>query len=651
MASGAPLRIQLLGGFAVSRDQERAVAVAARKTRALLAYLALGAGRAHDREKLCNLLWSDRGDKQARDSLRQALMELRDVFAGLQPSPLLTDHDKISLGGVDIEVDAIEFETLAGSSDPNDLRRAAELYDGDLLDGIGVKDPVFEEWLASERRRYRDVAISVLRKLLDHEKGATASAVAQRLLALDPSQEEGHRALMRAHAETGDIAAALRQYQTCRDILRRDLDISPSSQTEALHRQIKDQATTQRTRDHVPDAAIDALQPQSASMSKPSIAVLPFSNLSGDPEQQYFSDGITEDIITELSRYRSLFTIARNSSFQYRDKAVDARQIARELGAQYLVEGSVRKMANRVRITAQLVSGLSGHHLWSGRYDRDLLDIFAVQDEVVQTIASTLEGRLAANIAEKLRSKPTESMAAYECFLRARVYMATLETAAAEPLLQRAIELDPDYAQAYGWLGFLYEVRWFFDLKAELLDRALAYAQKGVALDESDAVCHGALSEAYLFRRQFDLAGLHSRRAMELNPGNALTILLHAQYLSRFGRINDALEHFDVALLHDPFPGGNYWETRSVATMAARRYEETIEATSRMTRLFSWNHAYIAACYAQLGDVEHAQAEVAKVLQMQPDFTIARYMLMEPFKNPADAEPLLEGLRKAGLPE
>jgi DNA-binding SARP family transcriptional activator len=221
------LQIKLLGGFGVRLDPGEVVDIASRKTRALLAYLALPAGRAHTRDRLTGLLWSDRGDKQARDSLRQALSELGRTLDAADRPPLVKNRDTIALDIDATEVDAMAFERLAVSEAAGQLRHAANLYAGDLLDGFGVPDSAFEDWLRFQRQRLRDLATTVLKKLLTHDTGASAIAIAQRLLALDPLQEEGHRALMRLHAEAGEIAVALRQYDLCRDLLQRELGVAP----------------------------------------------------------------------------------------------------------------------------------------------------------------------------------------------------------------------------------------------------------------------------------------------------------------------------------------------------------------------------------------------------------------------------------------
>jgi len=400
-------------------------------------------------------------------------------------------------------------------------------------------------------------------------------------------------------------------------------------------------------------AAVPAVAPSApkAISGKPSIAVLPFTNMSGDPEQEYFSDGFTEDIITELSRFRSLFVIARNSSFQYKGKNVDVRRVARELGVQYVVEGSVRRMVNRVRITAQFIDTATGNHLWSERFDRTLEEIFAVQDEVVRTIVATLESRLAATIAAQARRKPSEHLGAYDLVLQARNFINTFDTAAAEPLLRRAIDLDPTYAQAHAWLAAAFWIRYFSETRASLLDESIELARRSVALDPNDAYCHSALGEAHLFRREFDEAGVSMERALALNPSDPQVIAIHAHWLSRVGRSDEALSEYDLVLQRDPFPPSWYWEGRAIALFALRRYEQAIQSVRRMDRLYFWDYAGLAGFFARLGRTAEARAAASEVLKMKPDFTIRAMMLQEPWKNPADIEHEVDSLRKAGLPD
>jgi TolB-like protein len=500
------LRLKVLGGFEARIGPGEPLDIATRKTRALLAYLALPPGRAHARDKLTGLLWSDRGDEQARNSLRQALTELGRILTGIEPSPLVKGRDTLSLDREAVEVDAMLFERLAASPDAGDLGRAAAMYAGDLLDGFGVRDPAFEEWLRDERQRYRELALAALKKLVNCQTGANALAVAQRLLALAPLQEEVHRTVMRLHAEAGDVAAALRQYDTCCSTLKRELDITPSPETEALHRRIRDRATARPDSDYIAASANALRQPTMTGRSKPSIAVLPFRNLSGDLEQQYFSDGITEDIITELSRFRQLFVIARNSSFQYRGKDVDVRRVGRELGVQYVVEGSIRKAAERVRITAQLTDAATGNHLWAERYDRDYHDVFAVQDEVTQTIVSTLVVRLEDEGLASAKRKPPASMQAYDYWLRGKNCLDLWTKPAnveAREFFEKAIAIDPGYARAYAGLALTYEWAAYYSAwgggDPMLHERAEALALKAATLDTS----HTAISSPVAMRKHW----------------------------------------------------------------------------------------------------------------------------------------------------
>jgi TolB-like protein len=289
---------------------------------------------------------------------------------------------------------------------------AARLYEGELLDGIAIRDSTFEEWLDAERGKLRETAIGSLTRLLERQTGPEAIATGQRLLAFDPLREASQRALMRAYAAQGRRDQALRQYRACCDLLRKELQIEPSKETEALRRAIK-AGGGQAEPGQSHETAESERRPALPLPDRPSIAVLPFVNMSADPEQTYFADGLTEDLITDLSRVPGLFVIARNSSFAYKGTAVDVRQIARDLGVQYVLEGSARRAASRVRINVQLIDALCGGHIWVDRFDRNLVDIFAVQDEVVAKIVEALAGRLtAAGLRE--RYKPV-SLEAYDC--------------------------------------------------------------------------------------------------------------------------------------------------------------------------------------------------------------------------------------------
>jgi TolB-like protein/tetratricopeptide (TPR) repeat protein len=393
-----------------------------------------------------------------------------------------------------------------------------------------------------------------------------------------------------------------------------------------------------------------------ASISKvapgrPSIAVLPFDNMSGDAEQQYFSDGITEDIITELSRFRTFVVIARNSSFQFRDKASDVRRVARELGAQYVLEGSVRKAGTALRVTAQFIEGATGSHLWAERYDCSLEDVFRVQDELVHRIVGRLEGRLAASLAEKARTKSAPNLAAYDFVLQARAQLNNQNgAAAAEPLLARAMQLDPGYAQTYTWLAHTWMLKYFFDSRPEVLDQAVEYGRMAVKRDEDDGQCHMTLGNALVFQRQFEQAGAHLERALILNPSDALILGSYSHWLLRVGRIDEALAGLEEVVRRDPFPPAYIVETIAIAQMQAQRYAEAIKTIRGLREWQPWNYAYLAGCYAALGDLSQANAYAAETMKAMPTFSIRWQMLQEPFQNQENITRFEEMLRKAGFP-
>jgi TolB-like protein/class 3 adenylate cyclase len=388
---------------------------------------------------------------------------------------------------------------------------------------------------------------------------------------------------------------------------------------------------------------------------KPSIAVLPLENLSGDRDQQYFSDGITEDVITELARFRQLFVIARNSSFQYRGKAVDVKRIGRELGVEYVVEGSVRKIGSRVRITAQLVDTFTGNHLWAERYDRGLEEIFTLQDEVVRTIVGTLVGRVQAASAEHAKRKQPTNMLAYDYVLRGHALPigSPKDEEEARRMFEKAIEIDPEYGLAHALLVTTLMQAWFRDMSrsAEALDEILETAKKAVALDADECVCHLVLGWVHLHRRSYNLAEAHYQRGLELNPNKPVVLAHMCELLTFLGRSEEAIDWLERARRLDPYHPGWYWRCLGRALFVGRRYEEAIAAFNRPTLVPPWAHVYIAACHAFLQRMALAKEAADAAVQQLADFSLTKFAAKEPFKNPADLEHLLDGLRQAGLPE
>jgi adenylate cyclase len=388
---------------------------------------------------------------------------------------------------------------------------------------------------------------------------------------------------------------------------------------------------------------------------KPSIAVLPFANMSGDPEQEYFSDGITADIITELSRFRNLLVIAYHSSFVFKGKPATVSDVARKLGVTFVVEGSVRTVGHRVRITAQLIETTTGAHIWAHRYDRNIDDVFTIQDEVTNSIVAKVAGQVEATGSEIARRKTPDSLSAYEYLLRGLAHFNRFsghdDIAEASRMFLRAIELDPGYARAHACLAFALVDEYFWNYSQAVLERAWQAAKAAVMLDDTDGRCHGALAYVLWARRSFDQAEYHFDVALRLNPHDADIIVLRGYLLLYIGRTTEALEAVDAGLMLNPAPPQWYWTLQGLAFYITRRYSEAAVALERMTGRLVWDHAYLAASYAQLCRVSDAHAAATKVLDIDPDFTISRWIENDPLRSQADIDHIADGLRKARLPE
>ncbi|MES0039003.1 adenylate/guanylate cyclase domain-containing protein [Mesorhizobium sp. M0046] len=391
------------------------------------------------------------------------------------------------------------------------------------------------------------------------------------------------------------------------------------------------------------------------SISKPSIVVLPFSNMSGDPEQEFFADGLTEDIITELSRHHELFVISRNSSFVYKNRAVNVREVAEKLDVQYLVEGSVRKIGDRVRVTVQLIDTANDAHIWADKYDRKLDDIFAIQDEVTAAIAATLPGRVEAAQRDQLaRAKPA-NMAAYECVLAAKVlhHRSTIaDNERAQTLIERAVTLDPDYAHAHAWraciLGQAWVHNWCEDRDA-VWNNIKAALDRALALDNNDADVHRILAAVNVNNNELTTARYHQERALALNPNYDLVVVQQGELLTWLGRPEEGIEWIRKAMQLNPHHPERFWSHLGKAHFAARQYGEAIEAFMHLSTMDSAQHAFAAACYGWLGDEIAAAAHLSKIRTLDPQFDLDSFIATLHYAQESDVQHVREGLLKAGI--
>jgi len=404
------------------------------------------------------------------------------------------------------------------------------------------------------------------------------------------------------------------------------------------------------------NAALDSAPARVTGPARVAICVLPFANVSGDIEQQSFSDGISEDIITELSRWRLLEVRSRSASFKYRGADIDPARVAQQLNVRFVVEGSVRRMGDRMRITVQLIDATRGHQVWGDRFDRLQTEIFAVQDEVVQRIVSTLVGRVQVTDAHRARRKHPASLEAYECLLKGNALAWDDPAGAAEAtrLIEKAIDIDPGYGMAHALLAILRIRDWLREPEnsASKLDEAYHLATRAVELDDGESTCHSMLAYPNLYRRAFELALQHTRRAVELNPNNQWNLADMAIVLAYAGRAQEALTWSLRAKQIDPyFDPPWYWRHIGHIYLVLRRYPEALEMFEHIPVRSYRDAAYMAGCHARLGESERAHALITECLVKRPQFSIGHMMAGEPFKLASDAEHLEQSLRLAGLPE
>ncbi len=461
-------------------------------------------------------------------------------------------------------------------------------------------------------------------------------------------------ARLQAFAEPGGVAISSRVHDDVRDRLEAEFADMGEQNLKNIARPIQVWQWTPTA------AAMPTAGEPLALTDKPSIAVLPFDNMSGDPEQEYFADGITEDIITELSRFREFLVIARNSTFVYKGAAKDLTAVARELNARYIVEGSVRKAGNRVRVTAQLIEGATNTHLWADRFDGDLTDIFGLQDEITAAIVRAVAPRFAqAEVERSAKLSPTQ-LSSWDNLLRARALLAALDKEGireARPLLRTAIRQDPRNAQAHSWLAFALffssTFRWFEDPNNSRIEAA-SFARQAVSIDPDDALSHvvSGLVEASA-TNDMQAAARAYENALRINPNFAMAYGFLGGNQAILGDFAAARMHLDQALRLSPRdPSAGIWQLLyNIGLFGAERYDEVVSGADEAIRTnpdLAGLYRQRAAALAVLGRMDEAREDIGQVLRLDPGNTI-KTIGQTPFWQ--DVEPFLDALRKAGLPE
>jgi TolB-like protein/Tfp pilus assembly protein PilF len=653
-----------LGGLELRSAENRPVALKSRKARALLAILSTQRDFRASRAKIASLLWSDRAEPQARGSLRQVLADLRRTLGSAGPDVVRSDGEMVELNGARIGSDVARFETLLANKCRAALEQAVTLYRGPFLDGFDLREDAFDDWRMQESNRLEAQMIAGLTLLasLCETNGDPELALAHvdRLLEIAPLREETHRKAMELCRCMGRTTEAIERYEQLRSRLITELDIEPQEESKNLFLELR--ASRERAVQHEVSTTPSVSAKSDLHMGgRPSIAVLPFVNHSGDPEQEFFADGMTEDIITELSRFRGLFVIARNSVFVYKGRAVDTREIARELGVKYVLEGSVRSGNDRLRVSAQLIDGINRSHVWAERYDRELSDLFSLQDEIVRTLVAAIEPELDDAERRNAASASPEQLDAWGAYHRGmwHVYRFTKEdTEQALEIFTQAIEASPIHTP--GWIGrafchFSNVFLGFVEDRDEERRLCLEAARHAVELDPRNAAAHWALGRAYSLALDYDRAISELETAVELNTNDAQSWYQLGWLRVRAGRAHEAIEPIALAERlspNDPLRFA-FLITRAQAHFALGKYSHALALADRAIRL-PHAHAQVEAvriaCLVKDGQHEAAREATAAFRVKHPDFTRTFFREAHGFARHEDISPYLEAFELVGLP-
>ena len=609
------LNLNLFGGFRASGPDATALRFSSKKAQALLAYLAVETDRPQPRERLATLLWGNTGEERARHNLRQSVAKIRQAFGEI----VVGDGDCLALDTAACRTDVGEFVTLAGSGDSAALRRCLDLYRGELLAGLEPREPEFADWLLVERSRFRqaacEIAAKLAERLIDEKRHDDAIAVLVDLLAIDPAEENAHRQLMQLYADCGRRSEALRQFQRCETALRNELGAEPAADTKRLFELLKDS----------PASPAGGVSVAPAEGAVPAVAVLPFENLSG-ADSGYFADGIAEDLITALSCFNSLAVISRGSTFTYRDATTPEKTIARELGAQFLVRGSVQRSSDRVRINVQLMDAEAGLQVWGHRYDREMGDVFALQDEITSTLVSTLAGRVEAARLRRARKAAPERLDAYDLVLRGKDHHHRFTPQDCElciDMFRRAIARDPSFAVAHAWLACAYGQAMVFrpEDKEGLVDLSQASAERGLELDDNESESHRILAQVQLTRGNLERSLWHQEKALFLNPNDDRVICAQGEILAYVGKAEEAEGWVRKAMRLNPYHPDRYWTHLARALFHLGRFAETLEALDNIARQRVDDFAYRAAAAQQLGETRTASLAIGGIRRIHPGFS------------------------------
>jgi DNA-binding SARP family transcriptional activator/TolB-like protein len=681
------VRLRLIGQMAAWTVRSESVLPAGRKTRALLASVALAAPRPVLRGRLAEQLWSRRPEEQARASLRQEIHRLLDALSLAETDVLMVTRDHLTLrpGAVWIDVEEVMRATTAQPA-------SLALLDGDLLEDLDGIDPNFDAWLNTERERLRDRARSIAEAMLREDLEPDAAiAAAQRLLTIDRSHEGAWRALMKAHAARGERGLAVQAYDRCRTVLADMLDAAPSVETQKLLNEIRGPSYSRlplRPPLPVEDVAPQAVPPQShapapesppqmaeqqqpvrrreqsASRGGAHIGVMPFRLVGMADEDAHLAPGLADEITNALSRFRWMFIVSSNSLGRLAAENRDEAAIRREFGLDFLLDGSVQRAANKIRISLRLLDLRANNQIvWARRFDREATDLLSLQDEVAAEVVAQIDPEILLIEAKRSKSRGPIDATAYDLMLRSIPLMGQMEH---QPFMQAgqhladAIALEPDYAAAYAWYAywhiFLVGQDWA-DHPLAMMEKAGELAERAIVLDPFDArgLAISGHVRAFLHRRLREAMVLHER-ALSLNPNLAMAWALSAVTHAYAGDLEEAERRNNRYKKLSPLdPHAFFFDAFFVLIhMMKHDYEAAVRIGREVSQLnpsFSASYKPYLAALGHLHRDQEAATIRRRLLTLEPDFTIERFLETNPMERDSDKMHYAEGLRLAGIRE
>jgi len=675
------LRLRLIGQMEAWTITSENVLPAGRKTRALLAVVALSAPRPALRGRLAELLWSRRPEEQARASLRQEIHRLLETLSPASAEIMQVTRDHLSLrpGAVWVDVEEVMRATT-------DQPASLSLLDGDLLEDLDGIDPTFDAWLTTERERLRDRARNLAEALLrESSEPEAAIPAAQRLLQIDRAHEGAWRAMMRAHVARGERGMAIQAYDRCRAVLADLLDAAPSQETQKLLAEIRGpygsrvpvrssppppgppvQAALPPTEDEQdePVAVREPRQELRNARGGAHVGVLPLQFPGASEEESHLAPGLAEEITTALSRFRWMFVVASSSLARFAAETRDEGAIRRTFGIDFLVDGSIQRVRNRLRITVRLLDLRAGNQVvWARRFDRQTNDLLTLQDEIAAEVVAQIDPEILLIEARRSSTRPPVDATAYDLVLRAIPLIGRLERSQflqAGDYLARAIELEPDYAAAYAWYAywnaFLVGQRWTEEPRA-IMERAGQLAERAIVLDPFDAraMTIAGHVRAFLHRRLREALALHER-ALSLNPNLAMAWNLSGVTYAYLGEWEEAERRLNRYKKLSPLdPHAFFYDTAFIIVALLKRdYESAVVAGRSVTEMnpsFSASYKPYLAALGHAGRDQEAAMALKKLLSIEPDFTIERFMATSPFERGSDRDLYVQGLRLAHVPE